>query len=225
MSAALTEFSAHALAPFLDDASRACYGASVQPATRNRLTALAISLLAIALGLGLAFGWTVVRLLRPDRSPRFTNTAAVLTQIQGLAQLVTVKYVMENVVILEDVRIYGENRVLLVAHGVVKAGVDLSKIERGDIEVDGTNVTIRLPRCTITDVYLDEDKTQVLEHSTGLLRRFDKDLQQNARREGLDAIRRAARDSGILDEAQTRAELQLRLFFNQFGFTEIEFRK
>ncbi|HOA62250.1 MAG: DUF4230 domain-containing protein [Verrucomicrobia bacterium] len=197
----------------------------MQPATRNRLTALAISLLAIALGLGLAFGWTVVRLLRPDRSPRFTNTAAVLTQIQGLAQLVTVKYVMEKVVILEDVRIYGENRVLLVAHGVVKAGVDLSKIERGDIEVDGTNVTIRLPRCTITDVYLDEDKTQVLEHSTGLLRRFDKDLQQNARREGLDAIRRAARDSGILDEAQTRAELQLRLFFNQFGFTEIEFRK
>lgn len=197
----------------------------MQPATRNRLTALAISLLAIALGLGMAFGWTVVRLLRPDRSPRFTNTAAVLTQIQGLAQLVTVKYVMEKVVILEDVRIYGENRVLLVAHGVVKAGVDLSKIERGDIEVDGTNVTIRLPRCTITDVYLDEDKTQVLEHSTGLLRRFDKDLQQNARREGLDAIRRAARDSGILDEAQTRAELQLRLFFNQFGFTEIEFRK
>lgn len=197
----------------------------MQPATRNRLTALAISLLAIALGLGLAFGWTVVRLLRPDRSPRFTNTAAVLTQIQGLAQLVTVKYVMEKVVILEDVRIYGESRVLLVAHGVVKAGVDLSKIERGDIEVDGTNVTIRLPRCTITDVYLDEDKTQVLEHSTGLLRRFDKDLQQNARREGLDAIRRAARDSGILDEAQTRAELQLRLFFNQFGFTEIEFRK
>jgi len=197
----------------------------VQPATRNRLTALAISLLAIALGLGLAFGWTVVRLLRPDRTPRYTNTAAVLTQIQGLAQLVTVKYVMEKVVILEDVRIYGESRVLLVAHGVVKAGVDLSKIERGDIEVDGTNVTIRLPRCTITDVYLDEDKTQVLEHSTGLLRRFDKDLQQNARREGLDAIRRAARDSGILDEAQTRAELQLRLFFSQFGFTEIEFRK
>jgi len=197
----------------------------VQPATRNRLTALAISLLAIALGLGLAFGWTVVRLLRPDRTPRYTNTAAVLTHIQGLAQLVTVKYVMEKVVILEDVRIYGESRVLLVAHGVVKAGVDLSKIERGDIEVDGTNVTIRLPRCTITDVYLDEDKTQVLEHSTGLLRRFDKDLQQNARREGLDAIRRAARDSGILDEAQTRAELQLRLFFSQFGFTEIEFRK
>ncbi|HOY57424.1 MAG TPA: DUF4230 domain-containing protein [Verrucomicrobiota bacterium] len=197
----------------------------MQPATRNRLTALAISLLAIALGLGLAFGWTVVRLLRPDRTPRYTNTAAVLTHIQGLAQLVTVKYVMEKVVILEDVRIYGESRVLLVAHGVVKAGVDLSKIERGDIEVDGTNVTIRLPRCTITDVYLDEDKTQVLEHSTGLLRRFDKDLQQNARREGLDAIRRAARDSGILDEAQTRAELQLRLFFSQFGFTEIEFRK
>jgi len=184
---------------------------------------VAIGLLAIALGLGLAFGWTLVRLFRPERTPRFTNTATVLTQVQGLAQMVTVKYVMEKVVILEDVKVYGENRVLLIAHGVVKAGVDLSKIERSDIEVGGTRVAIRLPPCTITDVYLDEDKTQVLEHSTGLLRRFDKDLQQNARREGLDAIRRAARHSGILDEAQTRAELQLRLFFSQLGFSEIEF--
>lgn len=197
----------------------------MQPATRNRLTAVAIGLLAIALGLGLAFGWTLVRLFRPERTPRFTNTATVLTQVQGLAQMVTVKYVMEKVVILEDVKVYGENRVLLIAHGVVKAGVDLSKIGRSDIEVGGTRVAVRLPPCTITDVYLDEDKTQVLEHSTGLLRRFDKDLQQNARREGLDAIRRAARHSGILDEAQTRAELQLRLFFSQLGFSEIEFSK
>lgn len=190
---------------------------------RARLIAVATCLLAIALGLGLAFGWTLVRLFRPDAAPRFLNTATVVTQIQGLAQLVTVKYLMEKVVVLEDVKAYGESRVLLVAHGVVKAGVDLSKLGPGDMQVDGTRIAVRLPPCTIIDVYLDEEKTQVLEHSTGLLRRFDKDLQQNARREGLDAIRRSARYSGILEEAQTRAELQLQLFFRQLGYDKVEF--
>lgn len=188
---------------------------------RARLTAVATCLLAVALGLGLAFGWTLVRLLRPNTGPRFTNTPAVITQVQSLAQLVTVKYVMEKVVILEDIKVYGENRVLLVAHGVVKAGVDLAKLQPDDIEISGTSITVKLPPCGITDVYLDEDKTQVLEHSTGLLRRFDKDLQQSARREGLDAIRRSARYSGILEEAQARAELHLQLFFRQLGFESV----
>jgi len=192
---------------------------------RARLIAVATCLLAIALGLGLAFGWTLVRLLRPDRGAGTFNPAAVVTQVQGLSQLVTVKYVMEKVVVLEDVKAYGESRVLLVAHGVVKAGVDLSKLQAGDLEVQGTKATVRLPPCTITDVYLDEAKTEVLEHSTGLLRRFDKDLQQNARREGLEAIRRSARYSGILEDAQTRAELQLQLFFRQLGFDQVEFQR
>ena len=54
--------------------------------------------------------------------PKFYNTATVLVQVQTLSQLVTVKYVMEKVVALEDVQWYGESRVLLIAHGIVKAG-------------------------------------------------------------------------------------------------------
>ena len=43
----------------------------------------------------------------------------------------TVKYVLEKVVVLEDAKWYGENRVILVAHGIVKAGVDLQKLQPG----------------------------------------------------------------------------------------------
>lgn len=198
-----------------------CY---VAPVNRQRFLALAAGVLVIALVLGLMAGWAFARLLRFG-SPGLTslNTATIISQVQGLSQLVTVKYVMEKVVVLEDIKAYGENRVLLVAHGIVKAGIDLSKMKSGDVTARGTTVSIRLPAAAITDVYLDDDKTQVLEHTTGLLRRFDKDLQQNARREGLDAIRRAARYSGILDDARTRAEQQLQLMFRQLGFTDVEF--
>lgn len=190
---------------------------------RMRLAIVALGLGAFVLVLGITAGWTVGRLFAPSAGPRPVNTAAILTQVQGLSQWVTVKYVLEKVVVMEDVKLYGENRVLLVAHGVVKAGVDLDRLQPEDLSVNKRKVVVRLPPATLTDAYLDEEQTQVLEHSTGLLRRFDKDLQQAARREGLDSIRRAARASGILDDARTRAQQMLTHLFRQMGYEEIEF--
>jgi hypothetical protein len=186
--------------------------------TRSPLIGSAL-LLVLALGLLLGFG--TARVLSPRGGGRSLNTAIILRQVQGLSQLVTVKYVLEKVVVLEDIKLYGESRVLLLAHGIVKAGVDLDQLKPGDLTVRGREVIINLPRATITDVYLDESQTQVLEHSTGLFRRYDKELEQNARREALDTIRRAARYSGIVDEANGRAKEQLRGFFQQLGFDTV----
>lgn len=173
----------------------------------------------------LVSGFLLGRVLSVPGALRNLNTATLLTQVQGLSQLTTVKYVMEKVVVLEDVKLYGENRVILVAHGVAKAGIDLAKLRPADIQVEGRKVIIRLPPATIFDVYLDENQTQVLEHSTGLLRWFDKDLQQNARREGLEAIRRNARYTGIIDDANQRARQLLTGLFQQMGFAQVEFEK
>src|SRR4051794_12442675 len=84
-----------------------------------------ILVLALALGLGLFFGSVVPRLLPGAQQQRIYNTATVLKQIQTLSELVTVKYVLEKVIILEDTKWYGESRVLFLAHGIVKAGIDL----------------------------------------------------------------------------------------------------
>lgn len=176
---------------------------------------------ALVLGTGGAVWWWQAS--RPP-APYFTrfDSAAVVTQVQGLAELVTVKYVIEKVVVLEDVKLWGENRILLVAHGVVKAGVDLRSLSPDALAVEGPRVRIRLPPATVTDCYLDEEKTAVIEHTTGLLRRFDRGLEQAARREGLDAIRRTAGYSGILAEAEERARLQVVAFLQALGFAEIE---
>ncbi len=152
------------------------------------------------------------------------NTATVVEQVQTLSDLVTVKYVLEKVVILEDVKWYGENRVLLLAHGVVKAGMDLKRITTDDVTIAGKKISLRLPPAQITDAYLDESRSQVIDHTTGLLRAFDKDLEQTARQNAVDDIRRAARMDGILDEADKRARLELELFLRQAGFEQVEFR-
>ena len=83
---------------------------------------------------------------------------------------------------------------------------------------------MRLPPTRITDVYLDEKHTQVLERDTGFLRPFNKDLEQTARQNAVDDIGRSARAAGILKDADERARAQLTTFFRQLGFEQVEFR-
>jgi hypothetical protein len=160
-------------------------------------------------------------------SPRIASTPSLLTQVQGLSQLVSVKYVLEKVVLIEDESHWyelqlGENRLLMVAHGVVKAGVDLSELKPGDLEVSGKKITIKLPPARITDTYLDDNLSEIIDRKTGLLRTFDKDMEQNARRQAVEDINRAARNAGIIKDAQERAALQIKSLFLQLGYENVE---
>jgi hypothetical protein len=180
--------------------------------------------LALIFIFGLLVGILLPRFVRSNSAPAIRNTAVVLTQIQTLSQLVTVKYVLEKVVVLEDAKWYGENRVLLVAHGIAKAGIDLGKLQPGDIHISDKKITVTLPRAAITDIYLDDHRTQILERSTGVMRAFDKDLEQNARRQATDDLKTAALRNGIINDAEDRARVQLRGLFYQLGFERVEFK-
>lgn len=195
---------------------------------KRRFGMLAIGvvlLVTIFIG-GLGLGYFVPRWLGLVNRQVMYNTATVVQQVQTVSELVTVKYVLERVVILEDVKWIaglGESRVLLLAHGVVKGGIDLSKIHEGDVRISGKTIEIKLPHAQIMEAFLDEKQTRVIERTTGLLRSFDKDLEQTARQNAVDDIRRAARTGGILKEADVRARAQLTLLFKQMGFESVQF--
>jgi hypothetical protein len=175
-----------------------------------------IVIFAAGLFLGLlAYRWYVARASGGYNGP------ALLVKVQTLSQFVTVKYSLEKVVEYDDAKWYGESRVLLVAHGVVKAGIDLSQIGPKDVEISGKKISLALPRPRITDTYLDDHKTQILDHSTGAFRLFDKDLEQNARQRAVDELRLAASQNGILNDAAERGRSQLTILLYQLGFTDI----
>ncbi len=197
----------------------------------KRRVTVTVLLLAVIFGLGLLFGVLLPRWAGFRPAPRVYNTTTILKQIQTLSELVTVKYVMEKVEILEDppqglvAFVPGTTgRVILVAHGIVKAGVDLSQLRPGDLEFSGNKAFVRLPPARITDAYLDEKQTQVVEHTSGLLRTLNKDLEQTTRLNAIDDIRRAARSNGIVKDADERARAQLTHLLQQLGFAEVEFR-
>ena len=110
------------------------------------LTAVVVLVLAVYLTI------SVTRWLGHGVGLHFANTTSVMRQIQTLADLVTVKYVVEKVVILDAPPestlgqfVQGDNRVLLLAHGIVKAGIDLKNLAPGDVTISGKTVRIKLP--------------------------------------------------------------------------------
>jgi hypothetical protein len=181
------------------------------------------------LALGVYVGLTVARWR--GGGLRVENTATIIQQVQTLSDLVTVKYVMQKMEFVDSPPgstlgqfIQGDNKVWLLAQGIVKAGIDLKKIAPGDVAISGKSLTLTLPKPEITDAYLDDSQTKVIERTTGFLRSLDKDLEQTTRQFAVDDIRRAAQQSGILNDANDRARTELRTFFQQAGFETVEFR-
>jgi len=199
-------------------------------AAMQRLRKIFWTLVTLAmLCLGIYVGLSVARWR--GGGLRVENTGTVIQQVQTLSDLVTVKYMMQKVEFVDSPPgsalgkfVQGDNKVMLLAQGVVKAGIDLKKIAPGDVAISGKSLTITLPKPEITDAYLDDSQTKVMERTTGFLRSLDKDLEQTTRQFAVDDIRRAAQEGGILNDANERARTELRTFFQQAGFDPVEFR-
>lgn len=180
--------------------------------------------------IGIYCGSKLPRLFGSRGATRTYDTPVLLQQVQTLSELVTVKYVVEKVEVWDDPPsglltqfVAGDNRILILARGVVKAGVDLGKLKPEDLRIQGKTIWINLPTAHVTDAYLDDKETKVIERTTGFLRSFDKDLEQNVRRTAVEDMRQSASRGGILRDANDRARTQLASFFTLMGFEKVEF--
>ena len=142
-------------------------------------------LVAVLFGFGIFCGLKVSRWTGFGAPSRMYSGPALLKQVQTLSELVTVKYVIEKTEVWNDPPknllaqfVAGENHILLVARGIVKAGVDLSKLKTENLQVNekAKTIVVILPPAVVTDAYLDDKETKVIERTTGFLRSFDKDL-------------------------------------------------
>jgi len=177
-----------------------------------------------------AFGFAAVMVIKsflptPAAGPVVRPTATILMSVKDLARLETNELHMEKVIDLTDKqsRLFGlvdtSDAILMVAAGDVTVGVDLSKLEASDVEVDRERGTARLtlPPPEILSVRLDEKHTYVYSRKTGLLAERNEQLESKARQEALRAIEEAARNGDIMEKARRQAERQLQLLFEKFG--------
>jgi hypothetical protein len=151
-----------------------------------------------------------------------------ITEIRALARLETIQYSVEKVITAEVGQgtfgfAFGD-RLLFVAHGIVIAGIDMEKLQPGDLRLDGGVLYVRLPPTEIFIATLDNSKSYVYDRDTGLLTKGNIDLETLARQIAEDEIRKAALEDGILVQGQRNAENYLLKFFNALGYKNVIFQ-
>jgi hypothetical protein len=151
-----------------------------------------------------------------------------ITEIRALARLETIQYSVEKVITAEVGQgtfgfAFGD-RLLFVAHGIVIAGIDMEKLQPGDMRLDGGVLYVRLPPTEIFIATLDNEKSYVYDRDTGLLTKGNIDLETLARQIAEDEIRKAALEDGILVQGQRNAETYLLKFFNALGYKNVIFQ-
>lgn len=156
------------------------------------------------------------------------SQAAVIKQIQDLNRLETAQFTIEKIIdaktngnVFEEL-LFGD-KILLIAHGEVIAGFDLSKVTSNDIQVTGTELKVKLPAPQILVTSLDNQQTRVYDRTQGLLSKGQKDLETTVRQAAQSSITQAACEGKILDQAAESGRKQLAALFSAAGFTKIEF--
>jgi hypothetical protein len=155
------------------------------------------------------------------------DPVTIIHDVRALARLETIQYTVEKVITAETNQgafaFLFADRLLLVAHGTVIAGVDLEKLKPEDMWLEGSVLKVRLPAAEIFIATLDNDKTYVYERDTGVLRSPDQNLETSARQSAEDEIRKAAVEDGILNIARQNAETYLTRFFLALGYSDVIF--
>jgi hypothetical protein len=157
------------------------------------------------------------------------NQPAVVRHIQALQRIETVSYKVDKIISGERQsgvlpKFLVGDRVLLVVHGEIIAGVDLSRIQPGDVGVHAKSVSIHLPGAEIFTTRLDNSKTRVYSRDTGLFSTPDPNLESEVRQQAERELSAAALQDGILVDAQKNAVQTVTSLLNGLGFTDVKVR-
>ena len=154
---------------------------------------------------------------------------AVVQRIQRLQRLETVVYSLEKIVAGTQDNAYlpkflGGDRILLIVHGEVTAGIDLAKLDESKIAIKGRNIEIEMPAAEVFSTRIDNERTKVYSRETGLFTTPDPNLESEVRREAERQVRQSALESGILKTAADNARGTLSGLLEGLGFESVVIR-
>ena len=197
-------------------------------------------LFGIVLGMSvLSIGYLLVRgnvLSRIHMSNAFTLQTEVelpvqvLRELQGMQEIHTASFSIQTVVTGENRRKvlwyipFGRTRMLYVAVGEVRAGVDLGQLNSENIRIQHNTLHIKLPAVQVLDFKLDVSQSRIYDVRRSLFLAPDASLlHQDIQQQALEQTREAALKSGILATAEQNAVRMVKGLFSDLGYTiEVE---
>ena len=155
------------------------------------------------------------------------SASGVLEQVKDISELNTVEMYFNEIIDFKNAKLFNnfqipftEKSFIFTVKSKVKAGVDLSGIDEGDIAISGKSLLIKLPNPPITSkeilsykVYDEKNglfNEVTTEDTLKALELFEKDMEEQAL------------SSGIIEKSKENTEHIIRNLFLSYGFESIE---
>ncbi|MGK7875005.1 MAG: DUF4230 domain-containing protein [Xenococcaceae cyanobacterium] len=166
----------------------------------------------------------------PPSIPQVDVPTLIVQQVSGVSELTTAAFVMETVVpTSQDSKlgsvVVATTKLLYIAHGEVRAGIDLNNLTADDVKVQNNNVQIHLPPPQILDSKIDVNRSRVYDYDRGFLSLgpdVAPQLQTLAQRQTLQKIVATACTEGLLEQANHRAKLAITQLLTTAGYERVE---
>ena len=205
----------------------------VRSPERRPLGALAKFALGIVLAivvLVVVFGIAGVKLARtlldPFPSHVTVSDSTVVRSIQRLQRLETVVFKLDQVVTEERTGalppVLVGDRILLIVHGDVTAGIDLAKLRPEDVRIAGRAITVKLPPAEIFATRTDTNRTRVYSRDTGIFTSPDPQMESQVRRRAEGQLTAAALQENILVTARDNARATITSLLQSLGFERVQ---
>jgi hypothetical protein len=160
------------------------------------------------------------------RTTRISSEGSVIERIQKLQRMETVVFNMDKIVtgekdnpILPD--FIAGDRLLMIVHGQVVAGIDFTRLKSSDVKIQGKEIHVHLPPPQVLITRLDNARTKVYSRNTGILVRVDPNLESQVRQEAEGELLQEAALGGILNNARDNARVTVTTLLLGLGFEKV----
>ncbi|MBE9017941.1 DUF4230 domain-containing protein [Chroococcidiopsidales cyanobacterium LEGE 13417] len=187
-------------------------------------------LLGIIVFLLITVLWLNFRLGNQVNNPDTTVDpgSLIVRQIRDVSELTTAMFEMDAVVpVSEKGFLNTESKLLYIAHGNVRVGVDLREFQSDSVQAEGDEITVTLPPLKVLDSKLDLEHSSVYSYDRGFLG-WGPDvvnLQAQAQREAIRKVEEAACQNWLIKTASDRVQQTVEHLLSQIlkyrGYREI----
>ncbi len=181
----------------------------------------AILLLSILLIFTLIFwGYKAYSTVNPEPDVRVSHQM-VVQEIEQLGRLEVVRYNIQDLVQYEKKRSWmlPDSHIAIKVVGEVTGCVDLTKLEPGDIVVEGDSVSVILPDPEIGTFKIDHSKSKVFDVKYGLWQTAE--IVDAAYQEAEENLKKQAYNMGITQESRINTVKLLQPILKALGFRAV----
>ncbi len=153
----------------------------------------------------------------------------VVSKIKSTAKLATTETIIDKVVVGDKERlIFGLVKIsnaefVAYSEATVKTGIDLTKLKRSDVVIDGDIIEIKLPPVEVLDFAYPFEKFKIdkILSDNDLLNRIDVIDQENFFRKAEIDIRKHLKYMGIIEQTQENTRKLMEGMLKNMGYEEI----